>query len=131
MDLIKITPNKETVQNMLKIISLIEQRIKIQDKKLMTSLIIVDYYEIVKELLTALLILDGYKTLSHKDLLAYLKKYYPSFETNLFFKLDNLRILRNRVSYDGLNVEVSYLERNERDFIRIISWLKKKISSKL
>lgn len=32
MDLIKITPNKEKVKSILEMVSLIEERIKIQDK---------------------------------------------------------------------------------------------------
>ena len=62
MDLIKITPDKE--------------RIKLQDRKRMTALILSDYYEIIKELSTALLLLDGYKTLSHKDLIDYVNTNY-------------------------------------------------------
>jgi len=55
-ELIKVTPDKEKVKNILKMASLIEERITIQDKKKMTALIIADYYEIVKELITAKLL---------------------------------------------------------------------------
>jgi len=36
-------------------IDLLHERIKIQDPKRMVSLIVVDYYEIIKELITAIL----------------------------------------------------------------------------
>ncbi len=65
-------------------ISLIEERIKLQNRKRMTALIISDYYEIIKELLTALLLLDGYKTLSHKDLIDYIEKNYKEFSNMKF-----------------------------------------------
>ena len=68
MDLIKVTPDKERVKSILKIVKLVEERIKLQDKEKMAALILSDYYEIIKGLLTALPLLDGYKTLSHKDL---------------------------------------------------------------
>ncbi len=50
MDLIKITPDTEKAKNILKMISLLEERIQQQDKERMSALIITDYYEIIKEL---------------------------------------------------------------------------------
>ena len=124
MDLIKITPNKERAKNILKMVFLIEERIKLQDKEKMASLIISDYYEIIKELITAVLLVDGYKTLSHKDLINYLKENYKEFSQQEIIVLDNLRILRNRIAYEGFNIEDSYLKRSETLFKSIISKLK-------
>ena len=45
MDLIKITPNTERAKNILAMVSLLESRIKLQDPKTMSSLILADYYE--------------------------------------------------------------------------------------
>ena len=39
MDLIKITPDKERAKSILKMVYLIEERIKIQDKNKMSALI--------------------------------------------------------------------------------------------
>ena len=66
MGLIKITPNKERARSILEMTKLISERIKSQDKIKMASLIISDYYEIIKELITAVLLIEGYKTLGHK-----------------------------------------------------------------
>ncbi|MFH1823509.1 MAG: hypothetical protein ABH817_02230 [archaeon] len=129
MDLIKITPDKERAKSILKMVSLIENRIKIQDKKKMAALILVDYYEIIKELLTALLLIDGFKTLSHKDLINYFKKKYSKVQDS--FILDNLRGLRNRVAYEGFFIDPSYLSRNENSFKSIIKILKDLINKKL
>lgn len=131
MDLVKITPNKEKARNIVKMISLIEKRIDLQDRDTMVSLIIADYYEIIKELLTAILLLDGYKTLSHKDLIEYLKENYKDIGGDSISKLNDLRILRNRVSYDGVQVDLSFLDRNEKSFKQIINWLKDRIQKKL
>ena len=131
MDLIKITPDKERARNILKMISLLEERIKTQDKKKMTALIIADYYEIIKELITAILLTDGYKTLSHKDLIDYLKEKYSQFDTNDISNLDDLRILRNRVAYEGFFIESSYLNNNEPLFKDIIKKLKSILTDKL
>ncbi len=48
MELIRITADKEKARSILRMVSLIEERIKIQDRKEMAALIIADYYEITK-----------------------------------------------------------------------------------
>lgn len=130
MDLIKITPNNEKARNILKMILLIEERIKNQDKEKMTALIIADYYEIIKELITAILLTDGYKTLSHKDLFDYLNEKYPQFNANDISNLNDLRVLRNRIAYEGFFVDISYLKRNEILFKEIIKKLKNILGDK-
>ncbi len=129
-DLIKITPDKEKAKSILKMVSLIEERIKIQNKKKMTALIIADYYEIIKELITGVLFLEGYKTLSHKNLINYLKR-YPEFGSNELSILDDLRILRNRITYEGFFVDISYLDRNEQLFKEIIKKLKNFVDKRI
>jgi len=130
MDLIKITPDKERAKNILSMISLIEERIKLQDENKMSALILVDYYEIIKELITAVLFTDGYKTLSHKDLIDYLKDNYKVFSSHEIYVLDNLRVLRNRVAYGGFQVEKSYLDRNKDFFKSVILKLRKILGEK-
>jgi len=131
MELIKITPDKEKARNILKIVSLIKERIKKQERDKMAALIIADYYEIIKELITAILLIDGYKTLSHKDLIDYLKEKYKEFDAYEISVLNNLRVLRNRVAYEGFFIEPSYLERNESLFKEIIKKLESLIEKKL
>lgn len=126
MDLIKITPDKKRVEKMLEMIQLIEDRIKIQTKPKFTSLIISDYYEIIKELLTALLLLNGYKTLSHKDLTEYFKV-NKKISLQEFELIDSLRIFRNRAVYEGFSVQDSYLTKNEPSYKQIIKKLKSTI----
>lgn len=131
MDLIKITPDKEKCKSIMKMTALLLERISESDKKRHASLIISDYYEVIKELLTEILILDGYKTLSHKDLIDYIKEEYSKeFSEYEVFLLDELRILRNRISYDGFFVEFSYLKRKEPEIVKIIKKLQKFIKIK-
>ena len=132
MDLIKISPDKEKARSILKMISLLEERIKTQEKKKMAALIITDYYEIVKELITAILLSEGYKTLSHKDLIDYLKERYSvQFSVNDISNLNDLRVLKNRVDHEGFFIEPSYLEKNEDLFKNIIKKLKEMLIDKL
>ena len=130
MNLIKITHDNEKAKSIIKMVSLIEERIKIQDKDKLAALIVADYYEVIKELITALLLTEGYKTLSHKDLIDYLKDYkeFNNFELAI---LDDLRVLRNRIAYDGFFVESSYLKRNEENIKKIIDKLKGLLNKKL
>ncbi len=131
MDIIKITPDKEKARSILKMISLLEERIEKQDRQRMAALIIADYYEIMKELNTATHLIDGYKTLSHKDLIDYMKEKYSEFNAYEISILDDLRILRNRVAYEGFFIEPSYLKRNEALFKQLIQKLKKLVIKKL
>lgn len=131
MDLIKISPDKERAISIFKMTSLLEERIKSQNKSKMAVLIVSDYYEIIKELITAILLTEGYKTLSHKDLIDYLKDKYSQFTANEISILDDLRILRNKITYEGFLIEVPYLNRNEHLFKDIINKLKDILNIKL
>jgi len=131
VDLIKISPNKERVKSILKMVSLIEERIRTENKEKMAALIVVDYYEMIKELATAALLADGYKTLSHKDLIDYIKEKYSEFDAYETSFLNDLRILRNRISYEGLFIEPSFLFRNEPTFKEIIQKLRGLINKKI
>jgi len=131
MELIKIAPDKEKARSILKMVSLIKERIKKQERDKMAALIIADYYEIIKELITAILLIDGYKTLSHKDLIDYIKENYKEFSIHEISVLDDLRVLRNRIAYEGFFIEPSYLERNEPLFKEIIKKLEGLIERKL
>ncbi len=123
-ELIKITPDKERAASILKMSSLIEERINAQNPEKMAPLIISDYYEIMKELATAILFIEGYKTLGHKELIHYLEERHKSFTGHEISVLDSLRIMRNRISYEGLFVEPDYLLRNEKYFKDIIQKMK-------
>lgn len=128
MELIKVTPNQERARSILHMVSLLEERITLQNKEKMAALVTVDYYEIIKELLTAVLLLEGYKTLSHKDLFEYVQeKHGKMFDRQEMLLLDELRVLRNRVSYEGFEIHPSYIKRNENKLKEIIQKLKQDI----
>jgi len=131
MDLIKVTPDKEKVKSILEMTSLIEERIKPEDKDKFASLIISDYYEIIKELMTALLLIEWYKTLSHVDLINYFKANYKEINIQEIILVDKLRVLRNRIAYEGFKIGDDYLKDNEFNFLQIIKKLKCLIKKKL
>jgi hypothetical protein len=128
MEIIKIRPDKGRAKSILKMVDLLEKRIKLQDKKSMSALILVDYYEIIKEISTGIMHAEGFKTLSHKDLLEYVSRNLNQKEISI---LDDLRVLRNRISYDGFETDPSYLSRNEESFRKIIIKLKEILKEKV
>lgn len=124
MSLIKITPDKERVKSILEMVLLIEERIEVQDKIKFVSLIISDYYEIIKELMTAFILLKGYKTLSHIELINYLKDKCSEITSGEIELIDKLRVFTNRINYEGFKIPLNYLESNKSDYKKIINKLK-------
>jgi hypothetical protein len=124
MDLIKITPDKDKAKSIVRMTSLIEERIKKCNRREMAALIITDYYEIIKELIISIILVNGYKTLNDKDLIEYIKEKHKEFNPSEITFLEDLRVLKDRISYEGFFVEPSYLERNEEYFRNMIKKLR-------
>ena len=71
-----------------------------------------------------------YRPLEHKNLIEYIKINYKQFNNYEILFINKLRILRNRISYDGFFVEYDYILRNLKNIENIISKLKKIIKIK-
>ncbi|MBN1385847.1 hypothetical protein JW968_02595 [Candidatus Woesearchaeota archaeon] len=95
------------------------------------SLVVEKYYKIIKELIVALMAIDGFKTVSHEALVLYLGKFYNDFIESEIALIDQMRIKRNQVVYEGRFVPKEYLRRNEEKLKEIISKLMKIIDSRL
>ncbi len=122
-----ISADQDKINSILKMCAI---RLKFAQKQEIdnetASLIIEDYYEIIKELLTALLLKNELKSDNHECLISYFKKNYPNheYETNIIYELKNIR---NRITYDGFFVEKEYLTRNKLEFEHIITIITKLI----
>src|SRR3989344_9685773 len=116
----KISKDKEKAKSLLKLIKLREENIKRINKKEFTTLLVEDYYEIIKELITAIMSADGYKTLSHELLIGYIDKFYKEFSKFEINTMDQLRKIRNDIAYRGLIISTEYLDRNEEIILKII-----------
>ena len=86
------------------------------------------YYDIIKELLFAHLYKNGYNCTNHLCLIAYLKEKIKDFDFEIQ-KVDELRKVRNEISYRGLTIKKDYFERNELEFKNIIQRLKEEANS--
>ena len=110
---------------------LLNEAIKFLDPFRFTSIVIEDYYEIIKESLTALMAIDGCKTLSHEVLISYLKRFYKEFSEHEIIFMDEMRKLRNKINYDGFKVKPPYWEMNNGIILKIIEELDKIMERKL
>ena len=113
----KVFKDKEKVKSLLK---LIEEREKFLELDIKFPTIIVEtYYEIIKELSVASLLLDGLKAIgedAHKEMLDYLIN-YNEFSASDVVLLQDLRKKRNKSMYEGKQIEPSYLENKEQNFL--------------
>jgi hypothetical protein len=132
-DLIKITPNEEKARSILRMVDITLEMIGQIDKKKFPSNVIKEYYETIRELMSIILLLDGYKIIgenAHKRLIGYLEKNYEFDDGDISF-IDDLRILRNKIAYDGFFIKEEYLDRNIGNIKGIISKLKETVRGKL
>jgi len=133
MDLIKVTPNKEKAKSILRMVDKTLEMINELSVEKYPSNIIKEYYDVIRELLSILLLFDGYKTIgesAHKILIDYIKKNYKQFSNYEIFLMDDLRITRNKIAYDGFFVRGDYVNRKKEDIIKLINKLKGVIEKK-
>lgn len=106
-ELIKITPDKEKAKSILKMVETTLEMIKSIDKIKFSSNVTKEYYEIIRELTSIILLLDGYKVIgerAHKKQIEYLEQNYKEFTSAEINLMDDLRITRNKIAYDGFFV---------------------------
>jgi hypothetical protein len=130
----RVKPDKEMAKSILRMIKVRMKELETKDRKEFASLIVEDYYEIIKEAITALMAIDGYKTLSHEVLIGYLKEFFPQFSEAEIMLTDQIRQIRNKITYKGFFVTPDFLDRNEarikRIVIKLIQILEEKIVEK-
>jgi len=132
--LIKVTPDKEKAKSILKMVDTTIEMIKGIDITKFSSNIAKEYYDVIRELISVVLLLDGYKTYgegAHKKLIEYLQTKNIGFSEYEILLIDDLRITRNKVAYDGFFVEKDYIERKIKDIQKMIAKLKDIIKKKL
>ena len=133
-DLIKITPDKEKAKSILKMVDMTIEMTKLIDVTKFSSNVTKEYYDVIRELISVVLLLDGYKTYgegAHKKLVEYLQSNYKEFGGYEMSLIDDLRITRNKIAYDGFFVEKGYIERKMKDIQNIIAKLKGVIKKKI
>lgn len=107
-----------------------EQLVKRMPLPQFSTLLVEEYYEIVKELITAIMSTEGWKTVSHELLVGYLAKFYPQFRPEEIALIDQLRTIRNDIAYRGIMISSEYLQRNEPAINAAIEKLKQTLLAK-
>jgi hypothetical protein len=133
MDLIRVTPNKEKAKSILKMVETTEKMLLTIDVNEFPSNIIKEHYEIIRELISILMLLDGYKAYgegAHRIQIEYLEKNYEISQYQIRL-IDDLRILRNRIAYDGFFIEAEYVQRKTEEIKEIKDNLKALITTRL
>ncbi len=120
----KIRPDNEKAKALLKMTQLREKRAQNTELPQMATLLVEEYYEILKELITAIMSCDGWKTVSHELLVGYLAKFYPEFTAAEIILIDQLRQMRNDIDYRGVMINPEYVERNQKTILEVITKLK-------
>ncbi|MCZ7385380.1 MAG: hypothetical protein O8C67_17150 [Candidatus Methanoperedens sp.] len=132
--MIKTIPDREKAKSILKMVETTLEMISAIDSRKYPSNVLKEYYEVIRELITVILLLDGYKTQgegAHKKLIEYLEKNYPEFKRHEISLIDDLRLTRNRIAYNGFFVTDEYLERKMKEILAIIEKLRVIIYKKL
>lgn len=132
--LIKVTPDKEKAQSILKMVDTTIEMIKVIDVTKFSSNVTKEYYDVIRELLSVVLLLDGYKTYgerAHKRLVEYIQSNYKEFSGYEISLIDDLRITRNKITYDGFFVDKEYIERKINDIQIIVNKLSEIIKKKI
>lgn len=132
MDLTKIQPDTERARSLLKMAEMRFKALANYGLEEESSLLAEGLYEVAKELVTALMFIDGYKTLSHTDLVDYLKANYKTeFSEYEIYIFDDYRKNRNRIVYYGFFIEPAFVKRTKAAIEGLIKKLKKLCESKL
>lgn len=133
-DLIRITPNKEKANSILKMVETTLELIKQINRTAFPSNITKEYYDVIRELISIILLLDGYKSIgegAHKRQIEYLESNYKEFNQSEISIIDDLRIKRNKIAYDGFFIKKEYIDNRLIDISKIIHKLKAIIKKKI
>lgn len=132
--LIKVTRDKAKATSILKMAETSLEMVRTLDLERFPSNAVKEYYDIIREMASVLLLLDGYKTYgegAHKKMIEYLDKNYRQFSEYEISVIDDLRVTRNRISYNGFFVRTEYIERKRDSIEKIIAKLREIIKSRL
>ena len=130
----RITPDEVRARSILKMVDTTMEMIDTLDTERFPSNVIKEYYDVIRELLSVILLLDGYKTYgdgAHKRLIDYIKANYGNLTEHECIIIDDLRITRNRIAYDGFFIDKDYLVRKKKAIQSIVQKLREMIDTKI
>ncbi|HJX06269.1 MAG TPA: hypothetical protein VJ461_06175 [Candidatus Nanoarchaeia archaeon] len=132
--IIRVTPDRKKAESILGMVEQTLAMLRTIDETRFPSQVAKELYDVIRELISIIMLLDGYKTFgegAHKVAIDYLKSYYTCFSASEISLIDRLRIIRNRITYDGFFVQSDFVARRKVRLRAIIDKLKKIISKKM
>ncbi len=133
-ELTRITPNKERARSIIKMAETTLEMIKTVDKAKFPTNVTKEYYEVIRELITGILLLDGLKAVgegAHKAQIDYVGVKYKEFTRSEIAFIDDLRITRNKIAYEGFFVKEDYITRKIPEITIIMNKLNSIIRNKM
>jgi len=123
----KVSPDKEKAKSLYKMAISTYSMAQTIDQKRYPSNLIKEYYDVIRELVDITLLLKGYKVHgegAHEETLNLAYKQGTLTVTERLFS-NELRKMRNRITYEGLFVDVDYITRKKNEITSLIEKLRK------
>jgi len=123
---LNFSPDKEKAKSLLAMAQITLQRLKETNQQKYPSNTLTDYYDSIHKILEAISLIEGVKIKgegAHQELIDYISNKYHLSEADRIF-LQELRDYRNRISYEGFNVNTTFLDNNTTKIEAIILKLK-------
>jgi hypothetical protein len=121
-----ITPDKQKAKALLTMARISLERLRETAKSKYPTNTLNDYYDIIHKLMEATTLKKGIKFKgdgAHKELIDFICKTLFNEQIRIF--LQEMRDYRNRISYEGFQVNANYITLNEKMILKIINMLKK------
>ena len=126
----KIRENKEKSKSLMNMAEITLKRLNNTNMEEYPTNTLLDYYGIIHQLLEAIAFKWGVKARgegAHQELIDYVSKKYKLTEQTRRF-LQQLRDLRNRISYEGFMVKKDFIKSNKEKIEEIIENLLSKLN---
>ena len=125
-------PDKQKAQALKKTALTTLERLKTTDTEKYPANTLKDYYDIIHELMEAKALLKGIKTYgegAHQELIDYIAETQKLDEQTRQF-LQQMREYRNKISYEGFNINKNFITLNQNKIKDIIKKLLEQINKK-
>ena len=132
--IITITPDRKKAVSIFKTAETTLEMIGTIDIRRFPANVAKEYYGVIRELISAIMLLDGLTAKgegAHKSMIEYLELEYKEFQAKEIKLINELRMTRNRITYDGLFVRPEFIEKKLKDINAIINKLRHIIKNKL
>jgi len=123
--IVNISPDEQKSKSLKMMAEVTLERLENTNKEKYPTNTLTDYYDVIHKLMEALTIRDGIKISgegAHQELIDYIAK-QGVFDDQIKQFLQQMRIYRNRIAYEGFMVHKNYIMLNQEKIKEIIELL--------